>query len=107
MSSHCKKHLDYAGNGRCPECLAIEISDLQRQLAENELDLQIAIESRDDWKSNYNTLVDNNATLRAENSKLKAELEDSYRSDAEIQKMIEDVQGENVKLREGLRKGEE
>lgn len=33
FSSNCDKHVDFAGNGRCPECLAQKIKNLQSENA--------------------------------------------------------------------------
>lgn len=41
---NCEKHHDYAGNGRCPECLAQEIERLKAELAESKT---LAEETRD------------------------------------------------------------
>lgn len=73
---NCEKHHDYAGNGRCPECLAQEIERLKAELA--------------------------NVTKRKDTLVMRAH--DLGQGNEILKDRLAEAQADNKQLREGLRR---
>lgn len=72
-----------------------ELHEANERIATMTTELELVCGSRELWKANYNTLADNNTTLREENTKLR-QIIDEDKTD------VPALQEEITHLREGL-----